>query len=161
MSPIGKAQAHDEELVLRVDERTLRGLAGRRCARGELCVFVPYTRPDLTRAALAEAFVLTEKLAARIILLAVQVVPYPLPLERPDVAPALLENKLKAIAGEVDAPVEVRLLFARDTPTAIQDTLPADSLVVLATRKRWWPTAEGKLARSLGRAGHSVALLGI
>jgi hypothetical protein len=122
---------------------------------------VPYTRPDLTRVALAKAFVLTEKLAARIILLAVQVVPYPLPLERPDVAPALIENKLKAIAGEVDAPVEVRLLFARDAATAIQDTLPADSLVVLATRKSWWPTAEAKLARSLGRAGHSVALLGI
>jgi hypothetical protein len=50
---------------------------------------------ELTQAALAEAGVLLRNLAVEITLLAVQIVPFPLPLERPTVAPEFLERRTK------------------------------------------------------------------
>jgi hypothetical protein len=52
-------------------------------------------------------------------------------------------------------------VFTREPDAGREQILPAHSLVVLATKKRWWPTAEVKLAQALARAGHSVALLGV
>lgn len=76
-------------------------------------------------------------------------------------APEFLKRRLRAIAGEIGSEVDVQLIFARDLYFAIGQVLPSHSLVVLAAKKRWWPTAETKLARRLGRAGHSVALLAV
>jgi hypothetical protein len=105
-----------EQVVLRLDERSLRGFAKLQRGAGELRVFVPYTSPELTRLALAKATALTKNLAAHITLFTMHAVPFP---------------------------------------------LPPNSLVVIATKRSWWPTAEVKLARALARAGHSVALLGV
>src|SRR5579872_6290472 len=126
---------------------------------GELRVFVLYTTGDLTQAALGEARVLIHNLAVEITLLAVEIVPFPLPLECPAVTPEFLKRRLRTIARGLEARVDVQLIFARDLYFAIERVLPSHSLVVLAAKKRWWPTAESKLARRLGRAGHSVALL--
>jgi hypothetical protein len=156
-----KTQAWPDPLILRLDEYTLRGLARSRSRDGELRVFVPYTCPHLTRAALIESAALARNLGAHITLFAVQIVPFPLPLERPDVLPKFLERKLMAIAREIESPADVRIVFARDLDSGAQQVLMPGSLVVVATEKRWWPTAEMKLARSLARAGHGVALLGI
>ena len=135
--------------------------AALRSGAGELRVFVLYTTGELTQAALAEAGVLLRNLAVEITLLAVQIVPFPLPLERPAVAPEFLERRLRVMAGGLEARVDVQLIFARDVYFAIERVLPSHSLVVVAAKKRWWPTAETKLARRLGRAGHSVALLAV
>ena len=132
-----------------------------RSGAGEVRVFVLYTTGELTQAALAETGVLLRNLAVEITLLAVQIVPFPLPLEFPAVAPEFLKRRLRAMAGEIEAQVDVQLIFARDLYFAIEQVLPSHSLVVLAAKKRWWPTAETKLARRLGRAGHSVALLAV
>lgn len=153
-----KTQGWPDQLSLRLDERVLRGFA--RVERGGgLHVFVLFTSLDLTRAALRKAAALTRNLAARITLFAVQVVPYPLPLDRPPVSPEFLENRLTAVALEVEAQVDVHTVFARDLDAGFERVLAPHSLIVIATRKRWWPTAEMKLTRSLVRAGHSVALL--
>lgn len=141
--------------------QTAYRFATSRSGAGELRVFVLYTTGELTQAALAEAGVLLRNLAVEITLLAVQIVPFPLPLERPAVAPAFLERRLRAMAGGLEARVDVQLIFARDLYFAIERVLPSHSLVVVAAKKRWWPTAETKLARRLGRAGHSVALLAV
>jgi len=152
-------QAWPEQLVLRLDERSLRGLAKARRAAGDLSVFVPYTCPELTKAALAQATALTRNLTAHLTLFAVHVVPYPLPLDQPDVPAAFLEQKLAAVARDAGAQADTRIVFTREPEAGREQILPPHSLVVLATKKRWWPTAEVKLARALARAGHSVAIL--
>jgi hypothetical protein len=152
-----KAQVPGQS-VLRLDAASCK-LAKLRSTAGELRVFVPYTSVELTKAALTEAIVLVRNLDVRITLFAVQIVPFPLPLERSAVAPEFLEQRLLVIAGEIEAAVDVQLIFARDLDFGMQRVLPPNSLVVVATKKSWWPTSEAKLARSLARAGHSVALL--
>lgn len=154
-------QAWPEQLVLRLDERSLRGFAKLQRGAGGLQVFVPYTCPDLTRAALAQAAVLTRNLTAHITLFVVQVVPFPLPLDKPDVSATFLERKLTAVAQEAATQADIQIVFARDPDLGWTQILMPNSLVVMATKKRWWPTAEVKLARALAQAGHSVALLGV
>ena len=154
-------QAWPEQLVLRVDERSLRGLAKLRQAAGHLQVYVPYTCSELTKAALSKAAALTRNLSAHITLFTVHLVPYPLPLDRPDVAAAFLERKLGSVAQASGAQADIRIGFARDPHLGIEQILPQHSLIVIATKRRWWPTAEVKLARTLARAGHSVALVGV
>ena len=125
---------------------------------GQLRVFVPYTTPQLTKAALATASALSRRLRASVTLFAVQVVPFPLPIDRPAVPTGWLEQKL-LIIGQEAAAAEVRVVLARDRDTGLQEVLEPRSLVVVASKKHWWPTAETRLARSLARAGHSVALV--
>jgi len=154
-------QVWPEQLVLRVDERSLRGFAKLRQAAGQVQVFVPYTRSELTQAALSHAAALTRNLSARITLFAVHLVPYPLPLDRPDVPATFLERKLGSVAQASGARADIRIGFARDPNIGLEQILPRHSLIVIATKRRWWPTPEVKLARILARAGHSVALVGV
>jgi hypothetical protein len=51
------------------------------------------------------------------------------------------------------------VLYARDWLEAFRKALEPKSLVILATKKRWWPTRQDKLARALAKAGHQVMLL--
>ena len=127
----------------------------------ELSVCVPYTTSVLTRAALNSVVALTRNLGAHVSLVAVQVVPFPLPLDRPAISPSFFEQELNAVARDVEVPVDTQVVIARDREVGFDRAIPPASLVVLATRKRWWPTAQAKLARLLARAGHSVALLEI
>src|SRR5260370_16573544 len=113
----------------------------------------------MTKADLTGAAVLVRSLDLHITLFAVQLVPFPLPLEQSAVAPDFLEQRLLEIAGEIEAAVDAQLIFARDLDFGMQRVLPPNSLVVVATKKSWWPTSEAQLPRSLARAGHRVALL--
>jgi hypothetical protein len=143
---------------LLLDAKRLRGFQD---LRGEqrLPVFVPYTTPELTGAALEAAAALTRSLRATAVLLAVHVVPILLPLEEPNVPREYLEQRLRAIAAESAIPVRVELVFTRDPETGLRQALAPESLVLIATRKRWWKTAEEKMARFLAREGHSVLLV--
>lgn len=145
------SQAWPEQLVLRLDERSLRGFAKLQRSVGTLQVFVPYTTGDLTRTALGRAAVLARELGAQITLLAVE--------DKPAISSASLESKLTGVAHEAGTEADIRIVRARDPETGCKQILTPNSLVVMATRKRWWPTAEVKLAGALARAGHSVALL--
>ncbi len=145
------SQAWPEQLVLRLDERSLRGLAKLQRSVGTLQVFVPYTTRDLTRTALGRAAVLARNLRAQITLFAVE--------DIPSVSSTSLESILTGVAHETGTDARIRIVRARDAETACSKILTPNSLVVMATRKRWWPTAEVKLAGALARAGHSVALL--
>jgi len=126
---------------------------------GELRVFVLHTSAEWTRAALAAVAARTRDLGARVTLVAVQTVPFPLPLDRPDVAPGFLEQELKVLAHGIDAPVDVCVLIARDREVSIEQAIPPRSMVVFAAKKRWWQTSHQRLARRLARTGHSVTLL--
>jgi len=147
--------------MMGLDELALRGIAESRARAGGLRVFVAHTSRELTKACLSAVSALTRSLGARVTLLAVQIVPFPLPLNRPDVAPEFMERELAALARQIEAPADVLVVIARDLDTGLQRGLTANSLVVVAAKKRRWLNAELRLARSLARAGHSVAVLGV
>lgn len=140
-------------------ETSTTGSPKARSLRPHLQLVIPYTTPELTRAALKSAAVLAQDLGATMRLVGVHVVPYPCPLDHPDVANEHLKNKLAAVAWESALPVRAEVVYGRDRQAAFRQVLGPGALVLLATRKHWWRTAQERLARSLSRAGHSVALL--
>jgi len=147
--------------VLGLEARASRGSWAGPGPSHELSVLVPYTTTDLTRAAFSAVVAFTRNLGAHVSLLAVQVVPFPLPLDRPAISMSFFEQELDAVARSIEVPVDAHVIIARDRELALDRGIAPGSLVVLATRKRWWPTAQTKLARLLARTGHSVALLEI
>ena len=122
----------------------------------KLEIFVIFTSEKGTIGALRKAGALAAQLRGRITLVVPQVVPYPLPLSRPPVLLSFSEQKFRAIAAESPVETVVRLYLCRDRYTAVESALSPQSLAVLETAKRWWPTREKRLARRLQRAGHNV-----
>ena len=121
-----------------------------------LNVAVVFTSVDATLAALKEAGALANNLGARITLLVPQVVPYPLPLETPQVLIDFNKKRFRVMAGESSVETNVHIYLCRDQFEALARRLSPRSLVVLGGRKRWWPTRETNLAGKLRRAGHEV-----
>ena len=122
-------------------------------------IIVPYTTPDLSRVALNSAATLAKGIRAEVVLLAVHVVPFPLPLDRPDVQGKHLMHLLESVAVGSSLPVRVELVLARDRTTALHRFLKPGPQVLLVTRKRWWRTAEEKLAGVLAQEGCNVSLI--
>lgn len=131
-----------------------RPLAGHAAARFNISVV--FTSVEATLAALRKAGALASRLRARITLLVPQIVPYPLPLTSPPVLLDFNERRFRLIAEEAAVETNVRLYLCRDSRDMLKGALEPHSVVVLAGRKRWWPTAEKRLARTLRRAGHEV-----
>jgi hypothetical protein len=124
-----------------------------------LQVVIPYTTPHLTAVALKSAAGLTRNLGATVRLICIQVVPYPCPLNQPNVDTDHLKDRLRELARESELPVRAELIYTRDREATFRRVLRPGSLVLIATERCWWRTAQEKLARWLLRAGHSVALL--
>jgi len=125
-------------------------------ADSKLDIAVIFTSVESTIAALKEAGALASGLGARITLLVLQVVPYPLPLESPQVPIEFSERRFRAIASQSPVETTVHIYLCRDKLETLTAALSPGSLVVLGGRKRWWPTREKKLAQQLRRAGHEV-----
>ena len=125
----------------------------------ELRVVVPYTTPDLTRAALSYVAALGGGLEANVRLIDVHVVPFPVPVTEPTVRVEFLDRRLHAAAEEFGLPVRMELVLSRDRLETFRKVLEPRSLVVIATRGWWWFSAERRLARSLSQAGHDVVVL--
>jgi hypothetical protein len=125
-------------------------------AESRLNVAVVFTSVESTLAALRKAGALADRLNGRITLLVPQVVPFPLPLTSPPVLLDWSERRFHVIASESPVETTVRIYLCRDGLEALRTVLSPHSLVVVGGRKRWWPTAEKRLARQLRRAGHEV-----
>jgi hypothetical protein len=125
-----------------------------------LAINVVFTTTRATLVALRRAGELARELGAKIRVIAPHVVPYPLPLNRPAVDPAYIEQHFRTLAGDkkIDTRVDIRL--CRDADESVRQALPPHSLVVIGGRKRLWPwTRETHLARALSRAGHHVIFM--
>jgi len=153
------SQATDDKLIAHqtgyeeIDQRRPSDIA-----TGILWVVVPYTTPELTRAALRHAGVCSD-LDVHVSLVDIQVVPFPCPLNQPPVDKRFSQHRLQELFKESRLPGQAGVLYTRDWLEAFKSVLEPGSLVILATKKRWWPTREDKLARTLTKAGHHVMLL--
>ena len=125
-------------------------------SRRRLEIQVIFTTVESTQTALRTATRLAHDLNAQVRLVATQVVPYPLPLDRPPVPVALTKQRLRALAASAAGDTCVHLLLCRDRRQALQGLQTPGSLLVVGGKRRWWPTAERRLARWLEAEGHSV-----
>ncbi len=123
---------------------------------GDFAVHVVFTSPASTFAALKTAAGLARSLGAHIRILATQVVPYPTPLEDPPVAAEFTERRLRRLARAAGAGSTIRVYLCRDPRQTLEAALEPESLLVIGGKKRWWPTAEQRLARWLEAKGHRV-----
>jgi hypothetical protein len=127
-------------------------------AEAKLEISVVFTSIEGTLAALKEAGDLASALGVRITLIVPQVVPYPLPLTRPPLSVDFNERRLRVIAGGSRVETSVSIYLCRDSLEILESVLKPHSIVVLGSRKRWWPTAEKRLAAKLRRAGYEVVV---
>ena len=133
-------------------------------AEPKLNVSVVFTSVDATLAALKEAGNLlgnplgnrASSLGGHITLIVPQVVPYPLPLTSPPVLVDFTERRLRVIASDCRVDTRVCIYLCRDPLETLKSVLKPHSLVVVGSRKRWWPTPEKRLAAKLRSAGHEV-----
>jgi hypothetical protein len=125
----------------------------------DLRLYVVFTDLEATKAAIQTAGQLGRDLNARVVLLVAKVVPYPLPLDSPPVAPEFTDGVFSQLASEQDAEVAVRVYLCRDRDETIRDRLPPGSLVVIGRRAAWWRTSASLLGRRLQRDGHRVVFV--
>jgi acetyl esterase/lipase len=137
------------------------GALGGDSSQTELSLVVLYSHPEITRALLRKAAALTAGLHARISLVAVHAVPYPAPFRCPTSTHTFLVDQLVELAGESPLPVTPLVVLARSREEGFRSALPAESTVLVGSRKHLWRTEEESLARSLAADGHKVALLHI
>ena len=115
-------------------------------------VIVVHTNTRETLCALKTAGALAAGLSARIRLLVLETVPYPLPLDRPSVATQFTERRFRTIAGESAVETRVEIHLVRDKQQTLAQLLEPHSVVVTGARCRWWHNP----FRALARAGHQV-----
>ena len=122
----------------------------------KLSLTVVFTNIPATLAALRQAGELAYEQGARIRILVAQIVPYPLPIDRPAVDPKFNARHFRTVWGNgmIDTQIDVRL--CRDRSVAIAQALHPQSIVLIGGRKRWWPTHAQRLAMKLSLAGHHV-----
>src|SRR6266568_4638967 len=134
----------------RIDQYTPSAIA-----TGVLWLVIPFTTPELTRAALRHAGVCSD-LDVHVSLVDVQVVPFPCPLDQPPINSEYSRRRLPELFNESRFPGRAAVLYTRDWLEGFRRALEPKSLIVMAAKKRRWPTREKRLARALSKAGHQV-----
>jgi len=123
-----------------------------------LRLVIPFTTPELTAAALRHVVGCTD-LDVDIHVIDVEVVPFPCPLDQPPVNKEFAERRLQQLMEDTGLECHAQVVYTRDRFEGFCRALERKSVVVLATKKRWWPTRESTLGRFLTRGGHQVMLL--
>jgi len=123
-----------------------------------LSVVVPYITSELTSAALRHSAVCTD-LDVRVSLVDIQTIPFPCPLSQPPIDKSHAERRLRKLLKDSGLAGDASIVYTRDWLNGFRKVLGPRSLIVMATKSRWWPTREKRLARALTKAGHHVMLL--
>ena len=124
-----------------------------------LKVNVLFTTPEATRSAVKMAAQLAGSLGARIRIIAPQVVPFPLQLAQPTIAPEFTARRARAIMEGCSLETEIEVCLCREALDAALSVLKPNSLVLIGGRRRFWPTAETRIASQLRRRGHQVLFI--
>ncbi len=124
-----------------------------------LSVFVVFTSIDWTLKALEKAHEIARPVGANIMIVAVQVVPYPLPLDKPPVPMEFVIRRFEEKVGEFPEKTKISAYLCRDPMEAFKRVLNRNSPVVIGIKKkRWLPTRDERLASKLHRAGYDIIL---
>jgi len=123
-------------------------------------VVVLHTNTSETLQALKTAALLAQDLSARIRLLVLEVVPYPLPLDQPSVPLPFTRRRFHTIAANASIETGIDILLVRDPDKTIESVLEPHSVVVIGAHRSWWPSAHGRVAKHLERLGHQVIYAG-
>ena len=123
-----------------------------------LDIVVPYTTPELTRLALRKAGELSAHMPSAIRVLRMQRVPFPLQLNQCPVSIESLRDQTGRIAQDTAA-TEVKIFLTRDPDETLMNELQPGSIIVIASKKRWWRTAQERLKQNCARRGHHVTLI--
>ncbi len=121
-------------------------------------VGVLFSSAPETLRALKMADSLAAELGARISLIYVQVVPYPLPLEHSPVDSHILSQRLRDLADQAGAPVEIQIFFGRDVLDTLHASLGPDTVLIAGCEHPGWFSSEQKLIKRLLKQGHPVIL---
>lgn len=131
----------------------------------ELEVYVVFTDVRATLCALRTAAQLAQGLTSRIRLLLVETVPHQREVDSPPRDICFLSRHFRTLIGScsnqaASRSIEtlVEILLCRDAFAALNDKLPANSVVVLGKRLGWWPRREDRMAKRLRAAGHHVVM---
>lgn len=125
-----------------------------------LSVNVVYTEPGATGAALRLAESLARGLDATIHVRAIVSVPSRLSIDQPPVSVSFLKRLISEGVERFGSPAckyVLHMYLCRSRIETLLNVLRPSSLVVIGGRQRLWPTAESRLSKLLGRAGHHVA----
>jgi hypothetical protein len=123
-------------------------------------LIVIHTNISDTLHALKTAAQLAQDLSARIRLLVLEIVPYPLPLHHPDVSLPYTQRRFRTLAEDVAIETIVDIHLVRDPQKALDSILEPHSVIVMGAKRSWWPTANRRTAKRLERAGHQVIYAG-
>ena len=125
-------------------------------------VVVLHTTTSDTLQALRTAARLAEGLAARIRLLVLETVPYPLPVNAPQVQEEFTKRRFRTVASATTVDTRVDIRLGRDKAQMLESALAPHSLVVMAAKSGWWPTAQKRQAKRLAKRlellGHQVVV---
>lgn len=116
---------------------------------------VLHTNAAATSQAILTAAHLTEGLSAEIRILVLQVVPYPLPLETPDVPLTFTKQRLLEMASRSGVELRVDIHVGRDRGLMLESAMKPGSVVLIGRRRRWL-APESRLAKLLMRLGYQV-----
>jgi hypothetical protein len=139
--------------------RLLPGSPGADQDEGKLEIGVLFTSPKATLAAIEAAVAFMKGLDGRLSLVAAQTVPYPLPLDQPPVSLEFDKQRLLEVAAHSPVEISVQICVCRSRPATLLSFLRHGSMLLIGSRKTWWPTWERKLAKELCRGGLDVVLL--
>jgi hypothetical protein len=122
-------------------------------------ITVIFTSFESTQKALLNAGALAMRLGTHVAVIAAQVVPYPLPLDKPPVPYGFIFRRFESIVDQFPVKTEFRVFLCRDQLQCIKSLLSTSSPVVMGVRKKLWPTRDLRLARKLRRTGYEVILV--
>jgi hypothetical protein len=119
-------------------------------------VVVLHTNIKETLEALKTAALLAHGLSARIRLLVLEVVPYPLPLDQPNVPLPFTRRRFRTLAENIAIETTIEIHLVRDPDKSIESILEPHSVIVIGAYRAWWPNAHSRVAKRLERMGHQV-----
>jgi hypothetical protein len=125
-------------------------------------VNVIFTGFDETAAALHAAILFARGLDAPIRLHAAIVVPFALPLDRPQISVGFFEQKLHDVVSEIDTDASqttINVYICRNPVETFQRVLRPYSVVVVGTRNRWRPDPARRIAKALRKFGCRVVMV--
>jgi hypothetical protein len=119
-------------------------------------VFVVFTSINWSLKVLEKAREISEAIGGKIIVVAVQAVPYQLPLNEPPIKMEFAIRRFEENVENFPYEIQIYTYLCRDLMEALKRILNPGCRVVVGVKERWWPTPNERLARKLRRAGYEV-----